>query len=124
MKRYALIAAAALAFGGPAYAHGDEHEHTPRHGGVVAEVKDMDYELVATPALLQLYLRDHGQPVDVARTQAKLTLLSGTQKQEVELKPAGDRLESTGSFQVGAGAKVVAVVHHGGKVSTARFSLK
>ncbi len=32
------------------------------HGGDVAEVRDMDYELVAKPAVVQLYLRDHGKP--------------------------------------------------------------
>ena len=30
--------------------------------GVVVEVKDMDYELVAKATTLQLYLRDHGKP--------------------------------------------------------------
>ena len=127
MKLHTLIAGAALAaslISSPARAHGDDHEHTALHGGVVTEVRDMDYELVAKLTLVQLYLRDHGKPADVSKAGAKLTLLSGTEKQEVELKPAGDRLEAAGSFKVGAGTKAVAVVTVGGKASTARFSLK
>ena len=54
----------------------------------------------------------------------KLTLLSGTDKQEIELKPAGDKLEATGSFKVGPGTKAVAVVTVAGKPATARFTLK
>ena len=127
MKFPQLIAALALATTGAAFAadnHAHGHEHKPLHGGLVVEVKDMDYELVAKPDLLQLHLRDHGKAVDVSKVTAKLTLLSGTEKQQVELKPAGDKLEAKGSFKVAAGTKVVAVVLTTGKYSTARFVLK
>jgi hypothetical protein len=100
------------------------HDHKPLHGGVVAEVKDVDYELVAKPSTIQIYVRDHGKPVDLSKATAKVTLLTGTAKQEVELKPAGDRLEAGGSFRVGAGTKAVAVVTINGKPATARFTLK
>ena len=122
-----LIAPLALAHTTAAFAadnHAHGHEHKPLHGGLVVEVKDMDYELVAKPDLLQLHLRDHGKAVDVSKAAAKLTLLSGTDKQEVELKPAGDKLEAKGSFKVVAGTKVVVVVLATGKSSTARFVLK
>jgi len=105
--------------------HDHAHEHESMHGGVVVEVKDLDLELVAKPEVIQLHLRDHGKPVDVANGSAKLTLLSGANKQDVELKPSGDRLEAKGSFKVGAGTKLVAVVTLPGKPSTtARFTLK
>ena len=119
MKFPQLIAALALATTGAAFAadnHAHGHEHKPLHGGLVVEVKDMDYELVARP--------DSLQAVDVSKAAAKLTLLSGTDKQEVELKPAGDKLEAKGSFKVVAGTKVVVVVLATGKSSTARFVLK
>ncbi len=45
-------------------------------------------------------------------------------KQEVELKPAGDRLEAKGSFKVAGNTKVLAVVSLAGKSSKARFVLK
>ena len=129
MNRHTLIAIVTLALAGTAHAagekHGHAHAHKPLHGGVVVEVKDMAYELVAKPATIQLYLRDHGKAVDIAKASAKVTLLTGTEKQEVELKPAGDKLEATGSFKVGPGTKAVAVVTVSGKAAaTARFSFK
>jgi hypothetical protein len=108
MKTHALLASIALALA----------------GGVVVEVKDMDYELVAKPTTIQLFLRDHGKAADVSKASAKVTLLTGTERQEVELKPAGDKLEATGSFKVGPGTKAVAVVTVAGKPATARFTLK
>ncbi|MGV8825057.1 hypothetical protein [Methylibium petroleiphilum] len=128
MKPQHLLAAATLMLATAAFAasekHDHAHAHTPLHGGVVVEVKDIDYELVAQPTAIQLHLRDHGKPADVSKATARLTLLTGTEKQEVELKPAGDRLEATGSFKVGPGSKAVAVVTVAGKPSTVRFVLK
>ena len=128
MKTHALLASFTLALAGSAFAaddkHDHAHEHKPMHGGVVVEVKDTDYELVAKATTIQLHLRDHGKPADVSKASAKVTLLTGSQKQEVELKPAGEKLEATGSFKVGPGTKAVAVVTVAGKASTARFTLK
>lgn len=115
------LAGGALAAGG----HDHAHEHKPLHGGVVVEVKDIDYELVAKPDSVQLYLRDHGKPMDVSKASAKVTLLAGTEKQEVTLAPAGDKLEAKGAFKLPAGTKAVTVVTNNGKtVGTARFTLK
>jgi hypothetical protein len=129
MKTQTLLTAIALALAGSAFAAGDKHdhahEHKPMHGGVVVEVKDIDYELVAKPTVLQLHLRDHGKAADVSKASAKLTLLTGAEKQEVELKPAGDKLEASGTFKVGPGTKVVALVTIAGKpAGTVRFALK
>ncbi|MET0333136.1 MAG: hypothetical protein ABW190_02610 [Rhizobacter sp.] len=118
-----LVLAATLgSFGSAALAAGD---HKPMKGGIVAPGKEADYELVAKPTVLQLYVQDHGKLRDVSQASAKLTLLAGADRQEVELKPAGDKLEATGSFKVTAGTKVVAVVTDKGKpLGTARFTLK
>ena len=128
MKAQALLASLVLTLASTAFAAGDKHdhahEHKPLHGGVVVEIKDIDYELVAKPTVIQLHLRDHGKPADVSKATAKVTFLSGTEKQEVELKPSGDKLEATGSFKVGAGTKAVAVVSVAGKAATVRFSIK
>lgn len=104
----------------------EDHTHAtkPLHGGVLVVVKDIEHELVARPDSLQLHLRDHGKPVDIRKASAKLTLLTGVDKQEVELKPAGDKLEAKGNFKVAAKTKVVAIVSLAGKSSTARFVLK
>ncbi|MDZ7813668.1 MAG: hypothetical protein U5L74_11340 [Ideonella sp.] len=123
LKLHIAAASIAMALAGAAYAAG-AHDHSPKHGGVVAEVKDMDYELVAKATVIQLHLRDHGKAADISKATAKITLLTGTEKQEVELKPAGDKLEATGTFKVGPGTKAVAIVTIAGKPSTARFTLK
>jgi hypothetical protein len=124
MKTKALLASITLTLAGSAFAAGDKHDHKPLHGGVVTEVKDMDFELVAKPSAIQLYLRGHGKSPDLSKATAKVTLLTGTEKQEVELKPAGDKLEATGSFKVGPGTKAVAVVTIAGKPATVRFAMK
>ncbi|CAG0993185.1 hypothetical protein BURK2_02509 [Burkholderiales bacterium] len=117
-----MLMASGVVFAADKHDHG--HEDKPLHGGLVTEIKDMDYELVAKPDVLQLYVRDHGKPVDVSRATAKITLLSGSDKQEVELKPSADRLEAKGSFKVMPGTKVVAQVNLASKAATARFVLK
>lgn len=121
MKLSHILAALSLVAASSAFAGGD---HTPLHDGVFSAGKSMDFELVAKSDVLQLYLSDHGKPMDTSKATAKLTLLVGADKQEVELKPVGDKLEAKGSFKVAAGTKVVAVVSLAGKSSTARFVLK
>jgi len=125
MKLVQLIATLALAATGAAFA-AENHGHDPKplHAGVVVEVKDIEYELLAKPDSMQLYLRDHGKPIDVSKATAKVTLLTGMEKQEVDLKPAGDKLEAKGSFKIATNTKVIALVSQAGKSSTARFVLK
>ena len=120
-----LFAASGVAFADHDHAHSHGHGNNPMHGGVVTEVKDVDYELVAKPESLQLHLRNHGTPISVAGGSAKATLLAGSEKQELELKPAGNRFEYAGMVKATKGAKVVVVVNLPGKpAATARFVLK
>jgi hypothetical protein len=126
MKKFLTIVVMAVATVSPALAQkaAPDH-HAPQHGGIFVEGKEADYELVAKPDAIQLYVIDHGKPMDVSKASAKLTLLSGAEKQEVELKPVADRLEAKGAFKVGPGTKAVAVVTNAGKtLGTARFTLK
>ena len=117
-----ILAAALSGLAGPAVSGGD---HRPTRGGVFSAGKEADYELVAGPGLIRLYVSDHGKPRDVSQAAARLTLLTAGEKQEVELKPAGDRLEASGDFRLGPGTKAVAVVTDGGRtLGTARFTLK
>jgi len=127
MKPIHLLAAFTFSMSGLAFAaggHDHGHEHKPLHGGVVSEVKDMDYELVAKPDSIQLYLRDHGKPVDITKGSAKLTVLSGNQKQEINLMPDGERFLAKGTFAIAPSAKAVAQVSMGGPTVTARFVIK
>ena len=114
---FALCSTAALAAG----AHG----HDPKFGGVVVETKAGDFEIVARPDTLQIYISDHGKAVKLEGAKARVTLLNGTEKSAAELAPAGDRLEAKGSFKVTKGTKGIAVVTLAGKPpATARFELK
>lgn len=107
---------------------GGEHAHDakPAYGGVVSVVKDVNYELVAKPDTITLYVTDHGKPVDTKDASATLTVLSASDKSEVKLTPAGEnKLQAKGSFKVEKGTKVVAAVATGGgKPQNVRFTLK
>ena len=119
-----LILAAVVAFSGASFA-GGKHDHSPKHGGIVVESKDRDYEIVAKPDVIQVYLRDHDKPMKVDGAKAKVTLLNGTEKSEVELMPAGDKLEAKGAFKVAKGTKGIALVTLAGKsAATVRFEVK
>lgn len=101
------------------------HDAKPTHGGVVSVVKDVNYELVAKPNTMTLYITDHGKPVDTKNASAALTLLSTSSKTEVKLTPAGGNLlQAKGNFQVSTGTKAVASVTTGGKPQSVRFTLK
>lgn len=119
-----ILATAIAAFSSIANAGPGGHEHAPKHGGIVVEVKDVDYEVVAKADTLQIYARDHGKPVKIEGGKAKVTLLNGSDKTEIELLPVGDKLEAKGSYKVARGTKGVAMVTLGGKTNAVRFEIK
>ena len=137
MQRTTIAALAALAFVTASHAADDHkghahdakaaaapHEAKAQHGGVVSVVKDINYELVAAQGELALYVSDHGKPVDLAGATAKLTLLSGTQKQEIALAPAGNALRAKGAVSVAPGTKaLVSFQPKSGPAASARFTL-
>lgn len=138
MKKFTIAAVLALGFASASHAADDHkghahdakeaqahaHEAKAQHGGVVSVVKDMNYELVAKDGEVVLYVSDHGKPVDMAGATAKLTMLSGSKKQEVILAPADKALRAQGAFTVPAGTKaLVSVQLKGQPKSTARFTL-
>jgi hypothetical protein len=121
-----LLASLLAVAGAAAHAAGDHsHGHDPKFGGVVVDTRAGDFEIVAKPDTLQIYVSDHGKPMKLDGAKAKVTLLNGTDKTEAELLPAGDKLEAKGSFKVTKGTKGIAVVTLAGKApATARFQLK
>lgn len=139
-KRYLLATLSALAMSPWAFAAEDHkgHDHDrkkgavhaedarPLYGGVVTQAKDINYELVAKPDTMALYIHDHGKPVDVKGATASVILLSANDKTELKLVAAGEnKLEAKGKFNVAAGTKVAASVIVPGKPSvTVKFTLK
>ena len=128
MKLHSFLAIGALAFASGAIADGEYghvHDHKPRHGGMVLEVNDLAFEVVANSSRIQIYVREHGKPTNISRASAKLTLLADPERQRVELTPAGGALEATGNFKVSAGAKATVVLALPGRpVVSVRFALK
>ncbi|MBN8747648.1 Uncharacterised protein [Xylophilus ampelinus] len=126
MKITQFLAVSALAFGGVAFAadgHGDENK--ARHGGVVSVVKDVSYELVVSKQAVTIHVSDHGKTPDLNGATAKVTLLSGTKKQELDLKSDGSALEARGEYVVDPGTKAVAQITMKNKpVQSVRFTLK
>lgn len=123
MKLTTIIISTIVALGSAvAFAKDD---HTAKHGGIFVETKALDFEIVAKPDLIQVYVGDHGKPVKLDGAKGKVTLLNGSEKTDVELTPAGDKLEAKGSFKVAKGTKGIASVTLAGKsAATARFEMK
>ena len=115
-----LIVTASLTVSVTVWASG---ELKPKHGGQVQEVSEIQYEVVVKPDNIAIYVEDHGKKVDTKGATAKVTLLTGKDKSEATLVPAGEnKLEAKGTFDVKAGTKVVSVVTLAGKSGvTARF---
>ena len=97
------------------------HDHPSLYGGKVFVAKDIDVELVSKNDLVQIYLRDHGKPIDIKGGSAKLTLLNGVSKQEYELSASKGIFELKGSFNLEKGAKAIAIIKFGNQVVTARY---
>jgi hypothetical protein len=117
-------AIASAAFSGVAFGK-DDHAHGAKHGGIFVETKALDFEIVAKPDTIQVYVADHGKPVKLEGAKGKVTLLNGSEKTEVDLSPAGEKLEAKGSFKVAKGTKGIALVTLAGKpAATARFEVK
>lgn len=119
-----LVTAAASLVAVPAHAHTDHGK--PMYGGVVAEAGAFQGELVAGPKGATLYITDHGAPVPTAGATAKLVVLSGAQKSERELVPAGDnRLTVSGGEPLAKGSKAVATVKlKDGRSGALRFDVR
>jgi hypothetical protein len=96
----------------------DVHDLKPRHGGVVSEVNHKEYELVIKPDSTQLHVRDHGKPMDLSQSSAKLTVLESGQKQELTLTGQGALLKGNAIQLKGSAYTAVATVEFAGKKKT------
>jgi hypothetical protein len=128
MKHLLVIAVTAFSFTAyaPRLAHAHAEHGQPAYGGVVAEGGQLQGELVVKPAALTLYLTNHGSPVATQGASARLTVLTGTQRSELTLSPAGaNRLSLAGAPSLAPGTKAVALVRLAdGRSVTLRFELK
>lgn len=106
------------------YEHGDDHGHA-HHGGIVAMVDGVHHELVITNGKVSLYAE--GLPVGDAlkAVKVRMTLLRGTEKQEVEMRLAeGDEHRFDADLQLQPKDKVVVLIQTSeGKTRLARFDI-
>lgn len=90
----------------------------PKQSGIVQEVSEIQYEVVAKPDSVAIYIEDHGKKVDVKGAIAKVSFLNGVEKSGTMLAPASEnKLEAKGTFNVKSGTKVTAVVAMVGKAT-------
>ncbi len=104
---------------------GFSHEDPkPRHGGIMQVVNDVSYELVIKDSGVDIHVSDHGKPMSTAGMTGKLTVMVGTQRSDVDLVAAGDKLEVKG-LKLAKGAKLVAALTLPNKKAvTVRFAIK
>ena len=129
MKRILAVLASCVVFAAGAQgkgAHKEGDDHKPKYGGIVKEVKEIQYELVAKPDAIAVYIEDHGKKVDANGTTGKLALRQGSNRTEVALSPAeGNRLEAKGTFNVAPGTVAILAIKRPGQAEeTVRFTLK
>ena len=118
------VALSAFAQAKDGHKHGDEHK--PKFGGLVKEVKEVQYELVAKPDVITVYIEDHGKKVDTKGAAGKVSLRHGSDRSEGILAPAGDnKLEAKGKFNVSPGTTAILAVKRASQTEeTIRFTLK
>ena len=126
MKMKHLISVASLAISclsmNPVLAHGDAK---PLHGGIVQQVNDLSFELVAQADGATIYLMDHDKPMASKGITGKLTVLQGTKKSEADIKEGGDNTLRVMGVNLGKGDKLVAaLINVNGKSMTVRFTIK
>ncbi|WP_047391607.1 hypothetical protein [Chitinibacter sp. ZOR0017] len=101
---------------------------TPAHGGVMSEAKSgTRAELSTAGNMLMAYLTSHSnEAIATKGAVAELTLLNGTEKQEVKFMPSGaNSLMAQGKYKAVAGSKALLKVTLPGKATEQfRFELK
>jgi hypothetical protein len=98
---------------------------TDQHGGHEVMVGKYHVELVVKDRELALYVRDQqDKPIDAKSVKASANVLSGKDKANIELSPAGEALKGQAPFAVAKDGKVVVTFSVAGtKSEQARFSL-
>ncbi len=95
-----------------AYAHAEHGK--PQFGGVFAEAGEAQLEIVSKGNDITVYVTHHGESVATTGLNGRLTVLAGSQKSEILLKP-GKGNQMVGSGAVAAGAKVLVFIDRPGK---------
>ena len=94
---------------------GEEPRAEVRHGGITTMLKNRDYELVARPTTLTVYVYQDEKPASTKDASGNISMGAGDAG-KVKLEPTGtNSLEAKGSFKVSAGTKVTATIALSGR---------
>ena len=122
--QFITVLIAAVGICTPTFA-GPNHDLTPKHGGIVAESREVTLELVILGDKVNLYINDHGKVPNMKELKGKLTVLSGSVKTEYSFVPVEQFLTVTGIPNLSKGSILVATVTgYQGKTLNARFTYK
>ena len=117
-----LITAVGIAT--PTFA-GPNHDLTPKHGGIVAESREVTLELVILGDKVNLYINDHGKVPNMKELKGKLTVLSGSVKTEYSFVSVEQFLTVSGISNLPKGSILLATVTgYKGKTLNASFTYK
>jgi hypothetical protein len=104
---------------GSGHDHGKDHK--AMHGGLLYQAT-YDYELVVRDGEVKLFVTDHGKPIELSGATARMTILVGNKKTDIDMVPAGAFFSAKTTLKPEKGAKAVVQMKISGKVSTARFA--
>jgi hypothetical protein len=107
-KRTILVALLTIAIAGSALAHGVR----AKFGGAMAEAGGLQFELVNKNGAATIHVfTDHGREVPTVGASGKMTVVSGTTKNEAILQASNSNtLEANSDAKLVAGAQVTATV--------------
>ena len=124
ITQFITVLIAAVGISTPTFA-GPNHDLTPKHGGIVAESREVTLELVILGDKVNLYINDHGKVPNMKELKGKLTVLSGSVKTEYSFVPAEQFLTVSGISNLPKGSILLATVTgYKGKTLNARFTYK
>jgi hypothetical protein len=116
MKKLAAALILIAGMTGAAFAHGTSR---PQHGGVVRMSGETMFELVQEPAGVSLYVLEEDEPVEAAGMTARLTVINGERRTNVNMQSAADNKFVASGLRLQTGANVAVLVVH--QASGARY---
>ncbi|MFN4329530.1 MAG: hypothetical protein ACK4FF_11700 [Limnobacter sp.] len=98
----------------------------PKYGGIVQEVKEVQYELTHKNGIVTIYVSDHdGKKTPTAGMSGTLIVMNNAEKVEIPLQPGKDNdLIAQGPATVKSGSKIGAILKGPKGNAQVRFTIK